>query len=213
MSYDFKFGGPDHRGFTSAPCLQSLWFPKVTNRGRNIKAPATQTCTWLFEESMYKAWLTGESRKEYNGLPQPKGEPGAGKSVLMKEAYRRALQDRHTSGNLVGGFFFNGKGTGLERSNEGALRSLLYQLIPQDRPYLSDLVQRPNDHNRGLWAGRHTQPLLSLRDPFSAPPAKVTPAKVTLRGKVGDAHVLGECAAQAVCRCSCSSSGYYGPHS
>jgi len=54
---------------------------------------------------MYKAWLTGESRKEYNGLPQPKGEPGAGKSVLMKEAYRRALQDRHTSGNLVGGFF------------------------------------------------------------------------------------------------------------
>ncbi|KAK5656044.1 hypothetical protein OQA88_5183 [Cercophora sp. LCS_1] len=139
---------------TETACLQSLWFPGINARGRNIKIPADGTCTWMFEDATYKNWVAGDSRDTGNGLLHLKGKPGAGKSVLMREAYSWTLHDRRTSGNLVAGFFFNGKGRNLEHSMEGALRSLLHQLLTQDRAFLAGVAQRPDDHGRGVWPGR-----------------------------------------------------------
>ncbi|KAK0613645.1 hypothetical protein B0T14DRAFT_283067 [Immersiella caudata] len=149
---------------TETACLQSLWFPGINARGRNIRAPADGTCTWMFEDTTYKDWLTGESRGSCNGLLHLKGKPGAGKSVLMREAYRWGLHDRRTSGNLVAGFFFNGKGRSLERSQEGAIRSLLHQLLTQDRAFLAEVAQRPDDYGRGVWPGRDADTPWSLEE-------------------------------------------------
>lgn len=123
--------------------LRSLWFPEIDKHRRSIKSPANNTCRWLFENKSYEDWSVGKNRAWSNGLLRLKGKPGAGKSVLMKEAYRRALRMRSLSGpSCVAAFFFNAKGSGIEHSKAGALRSLLYQLLVQDREYLSKHVRR-----------------------------------------------------------------------
>jgi hypothetical protein len=71
-----------------------------------------------------------------------KGKPGAGKSILMKEAYRRALRDHARSGHYVAAFFFNAKGEELENTKAGLYRSLLHQLLRQDREQLARLASQ-----------------------------------------------------------------------
>ena len=57
------------------------------------------------------------------------GENGAGKSTLMKLAVKHAAE--HFPNGKKISFFFNAKGTQLEKSMEGMYRSLLHQLLTQ----------------------------------------------------------------------------------
>ncbi|KAM7211106.1 hypothetical protein V8F06_013502 [Rhypophila decipiens] len=114
-------------------CLQSLWFPQMQMNGRFHKAPAKDTCLWLFSNQVYQNWLLDVAQERYNGLLWLTGFPGSGKSTLMKEAFRRVELEQGKSGHSVAGFFFNGRGDHLERSPIGLLRSLLYQLLARDR--------------------------------------------------------------------------------
>ncbi|KAK5655609.1 hypothetical protein OQA88_5540 [Cercophora sp. LCS_1] len=136
--------------------LESLWFPNMHRYYRwSIKPPTDRTCLWLFEDKAYKEWSTGENRSLFNGVLQLKGKPGSGKSVLMREAYRRALQAESRERqrrHCVAAFFFNAKGSQMEHSRVGALRSLLYQLLLQDRECLSGAARRLTGHeNKPQW--------------------------------------------------------------
>jgi len=108
-------------------CLQSLWFSNIDSRRQNLEQPADQTCLWLFKS---------RNREKHYGHVWVKGKPGAGKSILMKEAFRRAALGQIKSDYWTAAFFFSAKGDELEHSPVGLFRSLLYQLLPRHREHL-----------------------------------------------------------------------------
>lgn len=119
-------------------CLESLWFPAINNRHQTLERPADQTCSWLFTHELYRDWFNSRNRQKSYGLLWLKGKPGAGKSTLMKEAFRRMALEQVESDYLTAAFFFNAKGDELEHSTLGLFRSLLYQLLPKDKKWLQN---------------------------------------------------------------------------
>jgi hypothetical protein len=62
------------------------------------------------------------------------GGPGAGKSTLMKYAYQEASTNRLLLKNcIILGFFFYGQGEKLQRTPLGLFRSLLHQILSNDK--------------------------------------------------------------------------------
>lgn len=78
---------------------QVAFFREQEHRYKEIHA-AKDTCDWLLDDSQYQAWMN-----KPRGLFWIKGNPGAGKSVLMKFAV--TMMDRRKSGELVVSFFFH----------------------------------------------------------------------------------------------------------
>ncbi|KAH8707471.1 hypothetical protein GQ44DRAFT_582129, partial [Phaeosphaeriaceae sp. PMI808] len=120
-------------------CLWSLWFPSMDTRSQNLEKPAQHTCLWLLNHEVYQDWYNDRNLSKHFGLLWLKGKPGAGKSVLMKEAFRRAALKQEDSDYWTAAFFFNGKGDELEHSPVGLFRSLLHQLLPRHREHLRRL--------------------------------------------------------------------------
>jgi ankyrin repeat protein len=122
--------------------LKSLRFPNMDSRCQTTETPAANTCLWLFEHEAYQDWLSGRNRDKHRGLLWLRGKPGAGKSTLMKEAFRRASASNRqaTPKCWVAAFFFNAKGGDLEHSPTGLFRSLLYQLLPRNYEHLRAFV-------------------------------------------------------------------------
>jgi len=121
--------------------LHSLWYPSINDRRYAIERPAEKTCSWLFQHKSYLDWLNDRDRDTHHGLLWLKGHPGTGKSVIMKEAFRRAALSEADTGYCAT-FFFNAKGNQLEQSPTGVFLSLLYQLLPKYRGYLQSLSAR-----------------------------------------------------------------------
>ena len=146
--------GAGSKPFTEAEkaYLQTLWFPNMNFRRRNIQRPTNGTCNWLFDNPEFKNWLTEDPETHLGSrqVLQIKGSPGSGKSVLMKEAHRRTLWKYGHSECSIATFFFNGKGMDLERGINGMFRSLLYQLLPQDREHLARVASQFTEAQRGV---------------------------------------------------------------
>jgi len=109
--------------------LDSLRFGEIDGRLMAIKNAHAKTCGWLLKKSEYLDWLDPSKLGEHHSVLWIKGKPGTGKSTLMKFAFRnarKAMKDR-----IVISFFFNGRGTELEKSTIGMYRSLLFQLLKQ----------------------------------------------------------------------------------
>jgi predicted ATPase len=96
-------------------------------RGNDIKQQTFTTCSWLLKHDSYKRWLN-----QQNGLLWIKGNPGVGKSTLVKyalhECERQALVN---NGLVIASFFFHGRGSPLQKSSLGLFRSLLFQILDQ----------------------------------------------------------------------------------
>jgi hypothetical protein len=122
--------------------LQSLRFPNMNGRSRDIDKPVAGTGQWLFSNDSYNDWFNGKDPQQCQGFLSLKGKPGAGKSVLIKEAIRRAalIPSNEETSYLILSFFFNGKGDdALEHSAEGMYRALLYQILEQSSFHLQRL--------------------------------------------------------------------------
>jgi len=123
---------------TEKAFLHSLWYPSINDRRFAVERPAENTCSWLFEHKSYITWFNDMDRDNHKGLIWLKGHPGTGKSVITKEAFRRAALGEVETGHCAA-FFFNAKGNQLEQSPIGLFRSLLYQLFPKYRGCLKSL--------------------------------------------------------------------------
>ncbi|KAK2735765.1 hypothetical protein FQN57_001145 [Myotisia sp. PD_48] len=124
-------------------CLRSLSYPEIEARHYAIEQPIDNTCTWLFGNRTFMKWDRGTESTGFCNILWIKGKPGSGKSTLMKQAYFHA-QNRH-QGNprtVVAAFFFSARGSTLEKSIPGLLRSLLHQILLQARPFLSDFLTK-----------------------------------------------------------------------
>ena len=59
----------------------------------------------------------------------------------MKEAYRRARQELPAVSPIIAAFFFNARGSRLEKSPLGLFRSILHQILQRDRQLLAEMLQ------------------------------------------------------------------------
>ena len=125
-----------------AELCNSLDFAERSYRYEWIKEAHPTTFDWIFEKSELGliSWL-----RKGTGIYWIQGKPGSGKSTLMKflhdhpqtsEILNQWRQGRnHTSA----WFFFNERGSYIEKSFEGLLRSVVRELISKNN-WLAELV-------------------------------------------------------------------------
>ncbi|PNP59000.1 hypothetical protein THARTR1_01248 [Trichoderma harzianum] len=120
--------------------LQSLNFDRRSLRERKIPKAHARTFDWIFRKNVAKEntslsfvdWLQNR-----NGIFWIRGKAGSGKSTLMKFLPEHQETKRHLrswAGNqtlIVARFFFWYAGLPLQKSQEGLLRSLLFEILRQ----------------------------------------------------------------------------------
>ncbi|KLU88417.1 hypothetical protein MAPG_07402 [Magnaporthiopsis poae ATCC 64411] len=107
--------------------FSSLAFDQMGDRHMIIKRAHRKTCKWFLTQPEYMDWQDESKAAENNGVLWIKGNPGTGKSTLMKYLLERAKNGLRA--NRVVSFFFNARGDDLEKSTAGMYRHLLYQIL------------------------------------------------------------------------------------
>ena len=114
--------------------LGSLFFKTITTRQDGVAEAHSETFSWAFDSSRYESnfinWLRSQT-----GFFWVSGKAGSGKSTLMKflkdhTKTRKAFQ--HWAGErqcVTASYYFWSAGTYLQRSQEGLLRSLLWEVL------------------------------------------------------------------------------------
>ena len=120
--------------------LKSLWFHEIHRRQETVGEAHQRTFQWIFEPSGLKKsarrWQSFVEWLEHgDGIYWISGKAGSGKSTLMSYI----CQDDRTAhalrvwsgvkGLLILSFYFWNAGAELEKTSEGMLRSLLYQIL------------------------------------------------------------------------------------
>ncbi|KAH7304480.1 putative Pfs NB-ARC and ankyrin-domain-containing protein, partial [Stachybotrys elegans] len=151
-------------------CLQSLAFPEMESRSKDVDTATPGTCEWLLGHDTYKSW-----EQSSRGLLWIKGKPGSGKSTLLRHALNRIEADKGRDNAIVLSFFFYGRGVELQRTPLGLFRSLLHQLLSQAPVALRDLVDtfEKNDKERGKLGEKWAWHLGDMQGFFQASIPKV----------------------------------------
>jgi hypothetical protein len=114
---------------TSVNVLKQIRFPGLRLRYDRITDPHPSSCYTVFSERIVP-WLEAETK-----LFWISGKPGSGKSTLMKYIVeqprtRTALQQWAGTRRLViASYFFWTNGSPIQRSQEGLLRSVLFNIL------------------------------------------------------------------------------------
>ncbi|OPB44877.1 hypothetical protein A0O28_0090150 [Trichoderma guizhouense] len=137
-------------------CRHSLSFCDIDARLHNISPVQPGTCEWVFEMPLFRGWY---DRIEHdNGLLWVKGNPGTGKSTLMKHILEHCQTKEDY---VIAAYFFNARGTELEQTPLGMLRSLLFQLLEHEPSYYDALLpifrKKQEDHGMGGWEWREPE--------------------------------------------------------
>ncbi|OIW24734.1 hypothetical protein CONLIGDRAFT_584296, partial [Coniochaeta ligniaria NRRL 30616] len=127
--------------------LTALGYANVESEDDNIGNAYLDTFSWIWDEA------TEDSQPSPS--PSPKwllshqtafwisGKAGCGKSTLMKYLYRHPttkdllLRWAGQKRLILAGFFIFERGSKLQKSREGMLRSILYQILSRDRDLIS----------------------------------------------------------------------------
>jgi ankyrin repeat protein len=110
----------------------------LETRQHTIATALSNTSTWIFERPEFLDWVERRNISEHKGLLWIKGKPGSGKSVVMKNTLKRTTLSQPSSAIIS--FFFNARGGPLEKTPLGLFRSLLHQLLQQQRHLLSKFL-------------------------------------------------------------------------
>lgn len=115
---------------TKESLVQRLWFSKIDERLTHLTSAQGTTCRWFIDEPKYKSWQDASQQPVHGGFLWIKGNPGTGKSTLMKFLFERAkLNAKDDPSRLTLSFFFLARGTVEEKTTTGLYRSLLHQLF------------------------------------------------------------------------------------
>jgi hypothetical protein len=93
------------------------------------------TYSWLFKGKVgFEDWLSGKTQSPVFWIS---GKPGSGKSTVMKFAMqhnetKRLLNLYDCSHWVIAGFFFHDRGSVIQKSMDGLLQEVLYQLFSQN---------------------------------------------------------------------------------
>ncbi|KAH6967166.1 hypothetical protein EDB82DRAFT_542181 [Fusarium venenatum] len=121
-------------------CLESLYFDGIDYEPSKIREPGETACQWLLNDQKYSDW-----HNNGRGIFWIVGNPGSGKSTLMKHAIHTCRETATGGSGHVLSFFFHTQGEPLQHTTEGFLRALLYQLLekfPEQTSTLSGFNMR-----------------------------------------------------------------------
>lgn len=133
--------------------LQSLLFHRMEDREEQIAVAHEKTFDWIFCDAKHqkKKWSNFyDWLRDGTGLYWVNGKAASGKSTLMKfvrndirthEALKVWAKPHHL---LVSSFYFWNNGTPMQKSLEGLLRSIIYDVL-KARPELYSIIVT------GLW--------------------------------------------------------------
>ncbi|KKO97162.1 hypothetical protein THAR02_10737 [Trichoderma harzianum] len=146
-------------------CLHSLVFQDMLLRRQNIALDLLGACDWIFENSAFIQWREQDDFKRHNGVLWIKGNPGAGKSTLMKHIWANC--DKSFADCFIATYFFNTRGHSLlEKTFLGMLRSLLYQLLATDeavyKRFITIFREKQKIYRRIEWHESELQDFLFL---------------------------------------------------
>lgn len=138
--------------------LQSLIFPQMTFRHERIHENHRRTFDWILEPESdtedqtpqrpkvhFMEWLRSSGSTQ--SIYWLSGKAGSGKSTLMKYicSHARVQTELQTwSGDyplIVASFFFWRSGTELQKSQEGLLRSLLFEVLRKCPSIISKVIE------------------------------------------------------------------------
>ncbi|KAI0452506.1 hypothetical protein F5B21DRAFT_516009 [Xylaria acuta] len=160
--------------------LESLYFSQIKARQRNIEPAHAKTFGWIFQHSVpdgsktisFDQWL-----REGGGTFWIQGKAGSGKSTLMKfvcshATTMKSLREWAGSKQLITAeFFFWNAGTVLQKSREGLLRSLLFEILrkcPELIPRVSKGNQRAPFRERSRYSHAADEELWSQEELMEA---------------------------------------------
>ena len=118
--------------------LRSLYFPEIRERHDRISEAHEKTFRWIYGEphpgdrswTHFIRWLESN-----DSLYWITGKAGSGKSTLMKYIVNEARTVEHLQAWILGktlviaAYFFWNSGSDIQMSQDGLLRSLLYQIL------------------------------------------------------------------------------------
>jgi hypothetical protein len=128
-------------------CISALYFNEIGSRKDNVKTAHEETFRWIMDEKedgtgnegsthhRFRDWL--HSFDSEKNIFWVKAKPGAGKSTLMKFMVQHKDLKKHLQKwvgprrLIIAEYFFWKPGHYLQRSLEGLLRSLMYQILIQ----------------------------------------------------------------------------------
>ncbi|KAI0532365.1 hypothetical protein GGR58DRAFT_490623 [Xylaria digitata] len=115
---------------TKQSLIDQLYFTKIDERLTSLTAAQGTTCRWFLTKPEFISWHDLTQQPVHGGFLWIKGNPGTGKSTLMKLLFEEAkLNAKGNSSQITLSFFFLARGTVEEKSTEGLYRSLLHQLF------------------------------------------------------------------------------------
>ena len=112
-------------------CLRSLSFAELYARESIIEPAIQDTGSWLLESQNFQDWIQRKKLDEHRGFFWIQGNPGSGKSTLMKKVYSHITACPQDPSSIIAAFFFNARGNEIEKSPTGLLRTLLHTLCQQ----------------------------------------------------------------------------------
>ncbi|KAI1872897.1 hypothetical protein JX265_004727 [Neoarthrinium moseri] len=137
-------GRAELRGFEPIQdmALRSLYFRYYSDRHDSVKQAHSSTFNWILDDTLdaeHPASSLVQWFESGSGCYWINGKAGSGKSTLMKHVLNdprtKALLRRWTGSSeneaACASFFFWNLGTTLQKSQEGLLRSLLYDILCQ----------------------------------------------------------------------------------
>ncbi|KAK4454860.1 hypothetical protein QBC34DRAFT_433106 [Podospora aff. communis PSN243] len=108
----------------------AIFSEELDFRIKSIDDTYKDTFNWVFDLPTFSRWL-----QEGSGLFWIHGKPGSGKSTLMKHIFlsEKTRQFLHNwqgdAAEITAGFFFHYRGSTMQKSFEGVLRSLILQIL------------------------------------------------------------------------------------
>ncbi|KAH9899102.1 hypothetical protein F4778DRAFT_185995 [Xylariomycetidae sp. FL2044] len=139
--------------------LEALRFDQIDARHATIKRAYTKTCEWFLDQPYFLQWRDPAYHQQHGGFLWLKGNPGTGKSTMMKYLLRH-VNNGKAHGTVLS-FFFNARGEALEKTTQGLYRSLLLQLLEAkpDLQAASSRLYHPR-LSRPNWSLEHLKELL-----------------------------------------------------
>ncbi|KAI1628570.1 hypothetical protein EDD37DRAFT_13015 [Exophiala viscosa] len=138
--------------------LKSLWFPEINYREEHIVTAHDHSYGWLYDPNLrFFEWLQSTRR-----LYWIRGKPGSGKSTLMKHLRKATGLWKGSTGHGSAlhqqfeylWFFFNARGSYKQKSFEGLLRSILFQLGSR-YPIIAQVIEERHrakqTKNKDVW--------------------------------------------------------------
>ncbi|KAL9131558.1 MAG: hypothetical protein Q9175_006735 [Cornicularia normoerica] len=118
-------------------------------RESNIEPAAKDTGNWLLESDDFQDW----AQRKHHGFFWIRGNPGSGKSTLIKKAYSNIRDSSSDPSSIITAFFFNARGSDVEKSTVGLFRTLIHSLCQRISALRAIVLRKYLEKSRLLQPG------------------------------------------------------------